>query len=721
MRIYLSALGWIGESPVGNRMRWSYPAAHEASSSYLGFPKAIVVERAPLVRHKLPKDDSRGGLIPLEWWDDIGSKTLAGSFPLVERLPTPVQAIRFRYRGPSARVLVLDELEEEPVFDRVLDDGEWVQVESAAIKQLTMFTVAMHLEDLATVDLFRERDLDWTSIARIAVAPTLHAQLQDVEPRHGVPLSITPPEWKDLVDQAREAAASSPASQVEGEPTAWEMFDVLLALRWEHAALFGYGFFDGPHSSFSKLDDINAKSLLESVPQTPMVYRVRDVSDRVQPSNVAVCRPSIAAPLARPSEPVYVSARVRLDAEDSFAATFEVETTQGDSRAIGLRFQEEVGPSPTIGSAEQFDELVLTGYSHRTTSTSRNARSLIVPFHDVTLRARAAAFDGWDRESPFSSWSAPTSLELVHEPAAPPLRSAKHSDETVELARELGGTSVPDWTPDLVLIHSVPRLAIYRQIGTPRVEHVVADEPALISGRLYDVRVPGVDSPNDFEGGSISGAATKFTIESVDADRMLFTVPDGPLGDSLFPAGPVTLRQDPLDLSLWAEVEDVDALALSEVITATDAVPEPTEVSDVLSYHARLQFLGHIGPPSNVVQAMRFPTPPTVPLPFTVALLGLDFYDRTMIKVAFTSPQDEGRYSIWWADGVVPESDFENEAVPGEYGEQSVHQAHFLFDVLSLPVPVNVDRTVTIGVQRVNAGGGQSGFKTATVLLAGAG
>ena len=71
------------------------------------------------------------------------------------------------------------------------------------------------------------------------------------------------------------------------------------------------------------------------------------------------------------------------------------------------------------------------------------------------------------------------------------------------------------------------------------------------------------------------------------------------------------------------------------------------------SYCARLAYYGRLGPASNIVRALRVAEVPVVPPPFTVACLGIDYSHRTLLRIAFTTPVDSGRCSVWWADGVV--------------------------------------------------------------------
>jgi hypothetical protein len=48
---------------------------------------------------------------------------------------------------------------------------------------------------------------------------------------------------------------------------------------------------------------------------------------------------------------------------------------------------------------------------------------------------------------------------------------------------------------------------------------------------------------------------------------------------------------------------------------------------------------------------------------------------------------------------------------------QTPYNNRYLFDVLAIPLPQTVNRTITIDVQRVSEGEGQGGFETVSVTL----
>jgi hypothetical protein len=88
-----------------------------------------------------------------------------------------------------------------------------------------------------------------------------------------------------------------------------------------------------------------------------------------------------------------------------------------------------------------------------------------------------------------------------------------------------------------------------------------------------------------------------------------------------------------------------------------------------------------------------------------------------MLKIRFTTPVPAGRYTVWSAPGVVGPLDLALVGASGHYPEQEAQHGALLYDVLSLPIPLNVGRTVTVGVQRVAEGGVQSDFTTVPVFI----
>ncbi|MFJ7765854.1 hypothetical protein [Bacillus toyonensis] len=745
MNIYLSALGWVADSPQGNRLRWHYPLQTvDASDQYFGFPETIIVERAPVDDRECFRIEEASASYPYSWWDQQGDIIFNNLVPMnIYNLPSPVQALCFRWSGSQTRISFRDTVLNKTIADRMVNGGEKVYIEASMIDSIIVYSGQGMLEGLKTLDLFHDRSLDWKPLAEINVGQTFTQDFNVIKRRYNQSSTLTKNEWQELVTLVQTAQSSSPASKVEGELTAWDYVELILGMRWEFALLGGFGFFDGPHTDICNLDKVLGE-LLTSPSNMAMAYRVRDVDNRANVSNIVLCQPSLATPLSNPSPPKYESPEVRLveqkisryvtnssavgsngsmsnfnplvRIDGDFNVRLNMHLQQSDSRAIGVEIEEIIDRSPTTGAAKRQHSFI--SRSRRPEDLPMQVdleRVLDVDFPDVTLQSRARAYDAWDRMSNFSAWTNPTGLQLYHEPPAPPLEFASYeaATGTVRITRPLKG----DWNPDKLVRLSGGHVFFYRQSKEPRTDQVMFSDPMPINGDLYRVKVSGTANLNDFIGGTLSIDGFTETIISVDGSDVHFRVPvnEGSV-ISLFGKGAGRLVQDIKHSSLWSKVADFPVDNLPTEFVFNDPLPS-TEHVVVYSYLARLSYFGRLGPGSNIVRALRHPENLPVPPPFEVEILGIDFFRRTMLKIKFTKPGNSGLYTVWWADGQVLPKDLPRYGAAGLYGAQKAQDGEILYDVIALPIPQHVNRTITIGVHSVNEGGLQSNFYTAQVVI----
>jgi hypothetical protein len=744
MRIHLSALGWIDDAPRGHRLRWHYPLqALTAAGGYLGLPEKIIVERAPLDSQDFYDKGPVSAAYPYSWWQSLPDISIFGFVaPHEHTLASPVQAIRFNYQGSPARIVIRDSANGGVAFDRLVSDGDEVYAEGVLIDSFAIYGLWSMLKQIFVLDLFLDHGLTFEPIAEIAVADTYGQSLAAIAKRYDQPTTIGAAEWNDLVTAVADANASSPATEVEGTPTAWDTVQVLLGLRWEYALLGGFGFFDGPRSDSCVLDQLGA-GVLHGPPGVHMAYRARDASGPAGHSNLSLCAPWPASALAAPNAPWYVNPEVRLrEGKTVFASSsvisahaslanfvplltfdgdYTVRTTsawqQNDARALGVEMEEAVSPSPATGAAGRTTTFMSRSHNPDDPPMQATlARVFDVSFIDVTLRSRVRAIDAWDRVSAYSAWSGTTPLNLRHEPMAPPLETATYTAGTARIMRAVGRPGVPDWQPDPIVKHAAGEVHLYRRTTKPRVANVTASAPLALSPGLYRVNVTGASTLSDFVGGTLSVGSFSDTVVAASGSSVDIAIPDNGGAVTLFSAGAGRLSQDPLTPALWTYVAKFPAIGLPTELVFSDLLPVPSGLA-IESYSSRVAFLGRVGPFGNIATAIRQPAVPVVPPPFVVDVLGLDFYRRTMIKLRFTTPPGSGRYTIWWADGTVDDDDFPRRGAAGRYGAQQPANGDVLYDVLPLPIPAHLDRTVTIGVQQVLEGGVQGNFVTAPVVL----
>jgi hypothetical protein len=219
-----------------------------------------------------------------------------------------------------------------------------------------------------------------------------------------------------------------------------------------------------------------------------------------------------------------------------------------------------------------------------------------------------------------------------------------------------------------------------------------------------------------FVGGQITVGSLKGTLSSLSWPVAIVSVAStsGPVV-AVAVGAIADIAQSPTHPGLFVQVHEQAATGLPAAIAFSDPLP-PLTSAQIVEYRAQVAFAGLTGPIGPAVQAIRLPATPAVPPPFTVTLLGIDFYHRTLLQLELTNPCAD-LLEVWWADGDVPGGAFARAAVPGDAGVRPAENGRVLFETLSLPIPKMVDRTVTIGIQAVNAADGRGGFATVAHTL----
>ncbi len=703
----LAAVGWVAEEPSGNRLRWSLPESAADAGRHI-VPDTIVVERAPLdLKHdeRAIKLFGPAALAAPGMWEQHGDVSLSGLIPVLEQFGRPVQAVRFLYSGMPALVHAFEG--EHCVATQVLADGQWALLQAAAIDTLAITTQWCELQMLSTLDLYAPPPLPFEVIAEIDLEANGTAPFADAATRYPATPQLDDAKWGEL-QKLWAAAVAEPlgAESAEGAPSAWQELQVVLGARWEHAVLCGLGFVDGPDHAAPALD--HWRSLLTA--PRDLAYRVRDADGRLEPSNV-ICVPGAPAPeLPVAPAPTIEQGAVRLGESGAMRASWEVAWGGLGPGSVGAEVVETVavgGGSTTeayAGRGRRPNAPPGTGFVHRDER---------VASHQVVVSASVRAQDGFDRIGPPGPASPPTPLAIDHHPQPPPLRGATTDGTTATL------TQPPpvDWAPDALVAAAGGTVRFLRRVGDPaRFSAPVLE--VLPAGGLLAVKLEGAapPDPSAFAGGRITIGALRGAVSLLAWPVAMVDVShgDGPVAAAI-PGATAEVSQSPADPALFVPVHELPASGLPEEIVFADPLPPPV-TTQLLEYRAQIAFAGLLGPLGPAVQALRLPPTPEVPPPFAITTLGVDFYHRTVVQLELTNPSAE-MLEVWWAEGSPPAADFSRRAVPGDAGVRHADGGRTLFDTLSLPIPSKVDRTVTIGVQAVNAADGRSDFATVTHTL----
>lgn len=703
----LAAVGWVDTHPAGNRLRWSWPEDAADAGKHI-LPAKIVVERAPLDVRYDPRAMSVFGpasTVPPSMWKQLGDVTLTGFMPVSQSLGGSVQAVRFFYKGFPALVQAFDG--QHCVVTRPVIDGQLVVLHAPAMDLLTVTAPFCELRMLATLDLYAPPPLKFKVIAELHLAETATASFADASTRYPSASTIDGAKWQELQALWQAAWNEAPgAVGPEGAPNAWQELQIVLGARWEHAVLCGLGFVDGPDNDQPALDHW---SQLLAAPQAS-AYRVRDPAGKLAHSNV-VCLPGGLAPdLAAVPAPKVENGGVRLGKSGSIHAAWDFAWTSPDPEIVGVEIDETmlVGGAP---STQRFDgrgrrpaDPPGAGFVHREEQ---------VQAHDVAVAARVRAQDGFDRVGPWGPQSPLTALPIDHHPQPPPLRSATNDGATALL----GQAPPADWEPDALVAAAAGTIRVHRRVGA-RARFTAPVLQVIPTNDVLAVKLdgPAPANPPAFVGGQATIGALRGTVSLLSWPVAIVAAPHGDGPVAAVPPGAVAeLLQSPTDPALFVQVHEEPAAGLPATISFSDPLPPPV-AAELVEYRAQVAFAGLTGPLGAPVQAFRLPATPEVPPPFTVTALGVDFYHRTLVQLELTTPSGD-LLEVWWADGAVPIAEFGHRAVPGDAGVRPAEGGRMLFDTLSLPVPKKVDRTVTIGVQAVNAADGRGEFKTVTHTL----
>lgn len=718
----LAAIGWVDapDQPVGNRLRWSWPEDAVQGGQHI-LPEEIIVERAPV---DFTVDSDTVAILglpaaaPPEAWKDLGDVHHTGFMPGVLSLGGPVQAVQFVYNDhlPGASTLIQAFAGERCILTRLVDDNEPVMLQAAAIDRLIVMSPSFTLKAISTLDLYAPTSLTFAEIARINLGATAATYTQ-AKTRYPATPTLGETEWNELRDQLwGQAWAEAPgvvgptggSNAFQGGPNAFQALQIVLAARWEHAVFCGFGFVDGPDHVQPALDTWTG--LLNDLPTGVVAYRVRAPDSNLAPSNVVYVPGAPAPPLVALDPPTIESGAVRLGTLDAIVASWDIAWIGSEPGIVGAHVEEAL----TVGATTT--KAAYDGRGRRDTDPPGSGflhREQDVGSHHVTVSARLRAQDGFDRIGPPSSWSLPVVLPIDHHPQPPPLRSATNDGSTTILTQ----SPPAGWNPDTIVAAANGLVRIYRRTA----DAVRFSAPVLTAvpdGTQLVVTLGGAPPPKPgaFTGGGITIGPVRGTLVEVAWPMVVVEVP---YGDGPIPAVPsgatAELTQSPTHPDLFTPVYDEWAKALPTKISFSDPMKSPGTAL-LIEYRARLVFAGHLGPFGPAVQALRLPAKPKVPPPFKVSTLGVDHYDRTIVQIELTPPST-GLFEVWWADGSLLLPEFSVKAVPGEAGVREAEGGKILFDTLSLPVPGKMARTVTIGVQAVNAADGRSAFMTVVHTL----
>ena len=708
MTISLACSGWIMDAPAGNRLRWRADACSK-----------IEIQRAPLKPWTSTPSSLGPALVelaPFDWWTPLGAVPITGSPCATWTAATPVQAVCFAFSGPDAVCLVLDPFARRIARVAVSEGGNY-SFTGALISELRFLTPNAALVDLHTLDLTVHRDLPWQPIATVPQLapkdlPTALTRLPDGVLQDGVV-----PEGATFDDDVWAGLRLlSTGSFPDGVPIddrfpgPGGVADLLGSSQFWMAVLAGTGFIDGPRTVDDLVDSIVPGAGLNG-PQ-PVAYRVLDAATG-QASNLAVSSGRPVPGLPTPTGVSLTAASVRMaDSGGNLGATLVSTSELAGWPMLGRLYERHYSASPATGAPASDEASEHRGLGREGTTPEPLSCTDPVASWDLTASVRYAAFDGWDRVSEFSPWSAPRPLDVHHFPVGPWFAVATQTSSGVRLT-----PAKPAWAPDAFVARLNSRVVIRRRIATSPAVRAATIGSALSrdDASVHVTLDPSLEATemDTFSGGTLVVAGRTYPILALDADGASLLIVRGYSGAANLPApGPAMLHQSNSHPNLWVEVADLPAIPLPPSVDIVDPWA-PGETSRV--YAASVDFdpgagreasTGPIGPSVHCLAWQQRPDPPP---PITARVLvseptgrsDVDTYGRLLVEVTFAAAAPDGDlYTVWWCEG-GPER-FQAARSAGVSGPQPALSGLKLFDALALPVPIPA--LVTIGVTHVTGG-----------------
>lgn len=752
-KIFLSSLGWVQDYTVGNFLRWN------VESDFLkkmGLPDQFIIERAEMEPQKYPEAGARF-TVPDNWWKLHKRKRrktpflsftnpynirIEGGMPARYTFDQTYQGVKFTYRGPTSLLLVFGPDENtKPITIKRISDNERVLVEGHQIKSLVFLATRVTIEEVYTLDLFDDQGLEFDRIATLNPNATFTSSLQQISSRLGPTEVLDSEVLKTLLELGRDMKDNSQDSDYE-EVSAMDQFLIAISMQWKFATLFGFGFVDGPAMRNNAIDEVVNDLMLEDLPGTAVVYRVKMVytqEDKTYLSNLTCCQPVMVPPLPIPATPVITKNKVHLTTGDLYLADIQIQWQYPSPLVDGVVIEQYMSGSQIKGSQPTTDSLtVRSDERSRYVANGEIDRKLNVDCHDVRIQLEIKYIDNWDRESDYSPLSQPYPLELEYLPPTPTFVTVidKMNDPRLKIPRiDADANSVTlwikEWEPDHIIENDPnAKLHIYRQTKSPRTAHITIGEPILQPDERYAIPITTTNSElsdiilEKYEIGRIIVGSKAFDIVEIVDRTVYIEIPYDANGSiSLFSAGDASLKQSHYHEELWTKVHELmlSSLNTSSPIEFDDAIADLDESLKHVTYKGIVESMDRLSAPSNLVQIMLpLPQAPSPPPPFTIAHLGVDNYGRSIISATLTSGPRTGKYAIWWATGeYTDQMQFYQNASPGFIGDQDLVDGYTIYDMFLIPTGSSRERTFSFGLQTISANGKRSDFiiQTANLLI----
>lgn len=328
------ASGWIDESnfggeapkfsPSGVRLRWNAPfIADDEAKRQIGYPTHFSIYRTnPFLRQDLFEPQPTVGhrprtIAPRGCWADMQEAGVGFKVALNDPC-AEAQAVYFSLAAGAqpveATVLSVDG---ETLAVAYIEQNDRFYIEASRIGSVLFSTHPGLVGPIKCLPGYPDFNLDLMNIGTVDARVWVNETLQDIVRRvargdGSVRLTIDEAMWDQLQQLGQRVISAHDANGPLDEEVL--ALNVATALQWEVAALVGWAFIDGEHSSQNTYDEIVENMMLRQPSDSVFAYQVvahfaNGAGElKSAPSFVrASTMPMLSAPSIRPIEPPTVT------------------------------------------------------------------------------------------------------------------------------------------------------------------------------------------------------------------------------------------------------------------------------------------------------------------------------------------------------------------------------------------------------------------------------
>lgn len=801
-QFYVRASGWIDEknfggvapelAPSGVRLRWNLPfLSEDPEMRSHGYPSRFIVRRSSPIREELFEPNPTAGqlprtIAPAKLWRnmDFTSDTLF----VASRAADCAEAIAIYFELHSdaepAEITLLD-VDGETLAVAYVKPNDRFYYETFGLRSVAFSERPRFSTPIRCLGQFDEFDVELATIATVDARIWITESLDDIAARVSRSdgrryLSIDEDDWSTLQKCGTQVIAAHDGGQALEDELV--QLEATASLKWEVAALLGWGFIDGEHPAGSGYDQIDKARMLPQPTQdvfayqivaefpdgarlvsTPFFVRARHLAPLTAPNlhlvdpptvtlktvNVIDIAPNAETPAIYPTpeigkrpspdeEECFCAAHYVLSNDNAFVERVSTTPVASDSTLANKKF---LGLGEYVADLKGGRPPIIDGLKVR----EERRFNFEVPFVDSEIWLTVVAGDFWDRsiECPDTDHK---SLLLDYAGRCAPLERATCNSAAKSASLELQAT--PAWKGDILARlltgtiqllgqrTDVTRLEIPTRIGP------AFAEPELVWSTVIERALTQTERDRLVDG-MLEAGGLIFRIvgfrEVQSALRCIFEAPAECGAIAVFPSTgqlvDAVLREAGESEWLWKDLGEIPIDANGAPLAMLREVDlNRLGDLDVLIPHSMTLYFATrlavrydgqllVGPTTIPAAAPYIHSLPDAPdLCVAINQIGRDYYGRAFIRLETESCEEfDPRFSVRTTcarDAIDDQQEMQEKQSLGLFRPQPPMEGRVVFEAFEMLSNAGDDDRFTVGVAYVREADDMEGEKKLFALRA---